>query len=134
MRSSAKAEAIYRQAASELAGSVGHRAVGRRAPPMKPIGRRTLSARHFRDEIVPLRKRIADENLLRYNGMLISVFELLADAREQVMSVNAAIEAQRDFWLAEADLQTALIGGAAPRAWHCRRGLVTPRPRRPCIE
>ena len=38
-------------------------------------------ARHYRDEIVPLRKRISDENVLRYNGMLISVFELLADAR-----------------------------------------------------
>ena len=41
-------------------------------------------ARHYRDEIVPLRKRISEENVLRYNGMLISVFELLADAREQV--------------------------------------------------
>ena len=48
--------------------------------------------------------------LLRYNGMLKSVFELLADAREQVMAVNGAIEAQRDFWMAEADLQMALIG------------------------
>lgn len=67
-------------------------------------------ARHHRDEIVPLRKRILDENVLRYNGMLIGVFDLLADARLQVMSVNAAIDAQRDFWLAEADLDMALIG------------------------
>ncbi|TFW09360.1 RND transporter, partial [Oxalobacteraceae bacterium OM1] len=47
----------------------------------------------------------------RYNGMLASVFELLADAREQVGSVNAAIEAQRDFWIAETDLQAAMNGG-----------------------
>ena len=67
-------------------------------------------ARHYRDEIVPLRKTIADENLLRYNGMLIGVFELLADAREQVTSVVQAIEAQRDFWLADAGLQATLIG------------------------
>lgn len=67
-------------------------------------------ARHYRDEIVPLRKVIADENMLRYNGMLIGVFELLAGSREQIASVAAAIEAQRDFWLADADLQTALIG------------------------
>ena len=39
-------------------------------------------AKHYRDEIVPLRRRIADENVLRYNGMLIGVFELLADARD----------------------------------------------------
>ena len=55
-------------------------------------------------EIVPLKKRISDEQLLRYNGMLIGVFELLADARSQIGSVNASIEAMRDFWLAKADL------------------------------
>lgn len=69
-------------------------------------------ARHYRDEIVPLRKRISEEMLLRYNGMLASVFELLADSRESVMSVNAYIEALRDFWLAESDLQAALTSGS----------------------
>jgi len=67
-------------------------------------------ARHFRDEIVPLRKRISDENLQRYNGMLIGVFELIADARSQILSVNGSIEALRDFWIARADLDMALIG------------------------
>ena len=47
---------------------------------------------------------IADQNLLRYNGMLISVFELLADAREQVLSVNGYINALKDYWVAETDL------------------------------
>jgi outer membrane protein TolC len=77
-------------------------------------------ARQLRDEVVPLRKRISDENMLLYNGMLIGVFELLADARSQISAVNAAIEAQRDYWLAEADLQMALAGTpgmmAAPSA------------------
>ena len=67
-------------------------------------------ARHYRDEIVPLRKQISDENLLRYNGMLISVFELLADARDQVASVNSYIDALRDYWLADAELQMAFVG------------------------
>jgi outer membrane protein TolC len=67
-------------------------------------------ARHLRDEVVPLKQRISEENMLRYNGMLIGVFELLADARSQIASVNAAIEAQRDYWLADADLQMALVG------------------------
>jgi len=69
-------------------------------------------ARRYRDEIVPLRKQISDENLLRYNGMLIDVFELLADAREQVGAVTAAVEAQRDFWLAQSRMQTALSGSS----------------------
>ena len=59
-------------------------------------------SKHYRDEIVPLRKTIAEENVLRYNGMLIGVFELLADSREQIGSVIQAIDAQRDFWLADA--------------------------------
>ena len=67
-------------------------------------------SKHYRDEIVPLRKSIAEENVLRYNGMLIGVFELLADAREQVGSVIQAIDAQRDFWLADAALQSTLMG------------------------
>jgi outer membrane protein TolC len=67
-------------------------------------------ARHHFEEIVPLRKRIAEENLLRYNGMLLGVFELLADARAQIASVNNAIEALRDFWIARSELDMALIG------------------------
>jgi len=69
-------------------------------------------AKHYRDEIVPLRKRISEEMMLRYNGMLSSVFELLADSRDAVMSVNAYIEALRDFWIAESDLQATLTSGS----------------------
>jgi outer membrane protein TolC len=67
-------------------------------------------ARHYRDEVVPLRKAIAEEMLLKYNGMLIGVFELLADSREQAGSVIQAIAAQRDFWLADAALNATIIG------------------------
>ena len=67
-------------------------------------------ARFQRDEVVPLQQAISEENLLRYNGMLIGVFELLADARTQIATVNGAIQALRDFWLAQADLDQAQIG------------------------
>jgi len=78
-------------------------------------------ATHYRDEILPLRKKIADEVGLRYNGMLMSVFELLTEARQQAGSVNTAIEAQRDFWLAETDLQMAINGsGGAMTAMRSR--------------
>jgi outer membrane protein TolC len=79
-------------------------------------------ARHYRDEVVPLRKRISDEVLLRYNGMLASVFELLTDARDQVNSVNTAIEAQRDYWLAETDLQAAINGNGGSSNTNARKG------------
>ena len=82
-------------------------------------------ARHYRDEIVPLRKRVSDENVLRYNAMLISVFELLIDARQQVTTVNAYIEALRDFWTAEATLQLALTG-TSPGAIGLTRSAAAP--------
>ena len=67
-------------------------------------------AKHYRDEIVPLRQTIGEENVLRYNGMLIGVFELLADNRSQISSVIAAINAYQQFWLADAALAASLIG------------------------
>lgn len=67
-------------------------------------------ARHSRDEVVPLRKVIAEENQLRYNGMIIGIFELLADARDQVTTVMNAINSEQQFWLADAALQASLIG------------------------
>jgi outer membrane protein TolC len=73
-------------------------------------------ARHYRREVLPLRKIISDETLLRYNAMQIDVFALLTEARQRITATNAAIEAERDFWLAETNLGAAVLGGktAAP--------------------
>lgn len=67
-------------------------------------------ARHYREEVIPLRQVLAEENVLRYNAMLIGVFELLADAREQIRTVMAGIDALEQFWLADASLQSAVTG------------------------
>lgn len=71
-------------------------------------------ARHYQREVLPLRKIISDETLLRYNAMQIDVFALLAEARARIQSTTAAIEANRDFRLAETTLTAAVIGGTAP--------------------
>ena len=68
-------------------------------------------ARHYRREVLPLRKIISDETLLRYNAMQIDVFELLSETRQRIASTTAAIEAEREFWLAETNLGAALLGG-----------------------
>ena len=67
-------------------------------------------ARHYQSEVLPLHQFVNDEIVLRYNGMLLSVFDLLADTHAKALATNSAIEAQRDFWLAETDLQTLLAG------------------------
>jgi outer membrane protein TolC len=68
-------------------------------------------AGHYQREVLPLRKIISDETLLRYNAMLIDVFSLLAEARQRIAATITAIEAKRDFWLATVDLKAATVGG-----------------------
>ncbi|MSQ21547.1 MAG: TolC family protein [Betaproteobacteria bacterium] len=121
----AKAEALYMQSVEHVADVViTARSEVREA--YSAYRSAYESAKHYRDEIVPLRKRISDETLLRYNGMLIGVFELLADAREQIASVSNAIQALRDFWRAATDLQTALTIGSPGMMTAARVGGVMP--------
>jgi outer membrane protein TolC len=111
----ARAEALYMQAANRIAET----AINARSEVRESyLGYRSAYdvAKHYRDEVVPVRKQISEEMVVRYNGMLASVFELLADAREQVAAVSAYIEALGGFWLADADLQHALAGGRASGA------------------
>lgn len=108
----ARAEAIYMQGVHRLSEIALNAQADTRAA-HAGYGASYAIARSYRDEILPLRRKISDEVLLRYNGMLASVFELLADAREQIASVIASIEAKRDFFLADAELDAALIVGAA---------------------
>ena len=111
----ARAEALYMQSLRRVADTaINARSQARE----RYLGYRAAwdLARHYRDEVIPLRKQISHETLLRYNGMLASTFELLTDAREQAGAVNATIEALREFWSAHADLEEALGGRVAPAA------------------
>ena len=105
-----EAEQVYLQAVNRLA----ERAVNVRSEARDAyrIYRSTYDiAMHYQREVLPLHKIKADETLLRYNAMQIDVFALLADARLRITATSLAIEAQRDFWLAAADLRVAVTGG-----------------------
>jgi outer membrane protein TolC len=109
----ARAEAIYMQSVNRVAET----AINARSEVRESYSAYVTDydvAKHYRDEVVPIRKTISDELLLRYNGMLASVFELLADSRDQVGAVNSYIDSLKDYWLAETDLQQA-VGGRLPQ-------------------
>jgi outer membrane protein TolC len=108
----AKAEALYMQSVNQLAQAATEASSDVRLAYQNYKSQHDM-ARHYRDVIVPIRQRIAEENQRRYNGMLVSVFDLLADARAQITAVNGHIESLRDFWLAQSDLQMAMIGRPA---------------------
>lgn len=107
----ARAEAIYMQAVNNTAQMVFDAQSEIREAHSQYLASYNM-AKHYRDEIVPLRQKILAEDQLRYNGMLISPFELLADARAQVLSVNGYITQLHAFWLAETALQSTLSGSA----------------------
>jgi outer membrane protein TolC len=68
-------------------------------------------AGHYQREVLPLRKIISDEMQLRFSSMQVDVFALLVEARQRIAALRAAIDAKREFWLAQSDLQTAVNGG-----------------------
>jgi outer membrane protein TolC len=103
----ARAEGVYMQAVHRVAqAAVTARSEARESY----LGYRTAYdvAAHYRDTIIPLRKRISQEVLLRYNGMLVSTQDLLADSREQAGSVSSYIDALKEFWTAQASLEATL--------------------------
>jgi len=105
----ARAEASYMQSVNEAA----YIANNAQSEIREAYGQYQTSydiAKQYAEQIVPLRKKILDEKLLRYNGMLVSPFELFADARAQVISVKTYIQKLNAFWLAETKLQMTRVG------------------------
>lgn len=72
-------------------------------------------AQDSQGEVLKTRTFITEETVLHYNGMLKSVWDLLDEVRNQSQATVEAIGAQRDFWIAETDLQWVLQGGAPDR-------------------
>ncbi len=107
-----KSEALYAQAVDRLAQA----AVDARVDVAEAAARyRTAfdTAARRRDQVIPLQQLISRQNMLRYNASLMSVFELLADARVQITGTLEYIDSVRDFWIEKSRLDTALIAGNA---------------------
>ena len=68
------------------------------------------TAQHTQAQVLRLHTELSQETLLRYNGMLKSTWDLLASVRTRIDSVDAALQAQRQRWLAHADLMAVLAG------------------------
>lgn len=109
-----KAEGLYAQSVERFAQA----AIDARSEVRKAYAqyRATFEiAAHERDEVLPLRKSIAEQDLLRYDAGQISVFDLLADARTEIGAVNDYMQSVRDFWIAKSALDTVLLGNQSQR-------------------
>lgn len=70
-------------------------------------------AGQYQREVLPLRKIITEEMQLRFSSMQVDVFALLVETRQRIAALRAAIDAKRNFWLAQSDLTTAINGGGS---------------------
>ncbi|MBP7565215.1 MAG: TolC family protein [Burkholderiaceae bacterium] len=107
----ARARGLYLQSAARVRDV----AVRARSEAREALAARDAThsiARQAHMQGVAVQQVIQDETLLRYNGMLASVWDVLAEARATTRAVTRAIEAQRDFWLADTDLRQALSGSS----------------------
>ncbi len=108
-----KAEARYAQALARF----GQAALEAQTQVRKAYAR--LRAAHAialrqRDEMLPLRRSIAEADRLRYDAGQISVFDLLADSRSQIAGVSDYLQSVRDYWIARSSLDAALAGPVPP--------------------
>ncbi|MDF1485139.1 TolC family protein [Ramlibacter sp. H39-3-26] len=125
----ASAQARYRQSAEQVRdAAVLARSEVRAAA--QAVRTAHALAHQQRQAVVPLAQRISDETTLRHGGMLASTWELLAEAAAATQAVADAAEAERDYWLADADLQQAITGTSPGAAQAFAAGAASNTPER----
>jgi cobalt-zinc-cadmium efflux system outer membrane protein len=68
------------------------------------------SAEHYRTVLLPLREKAVKESQLRYNAMLLGVFQLLQARREQIEAYRSYLDTVRDYWITRSELERATGG------------------------
>lgn len=99
---------------AEAVNALGEKVINARSEAREAYGAYKAThaiALRYEREVLPLRDKISAETELQYNAMQVDAFVLLEAARAKAQAEVASIEAQRDFWLAAADLNAALLGG-----------------------
>ncbi len=66
---------------------------------------------YFKSTALPMRTRVTQESQLEYNAMQIGPFQLLQAKQDEVRMGADYVEAQRDYWVARAELEKA-VGGS----------------------
>ena len=67
-------------------------------------------AHFYEDELLPGERRILNESLLNYNAMQIGDFELFATKADEARTEREYLEAVRDYWITQAELER-VVGG-----------------------
>ncbi|MDZ7699104.1 MAG: TolC family protein [Deltaproteobacteria bacterium] len=76
---------------------------------------------YYETSFLPLRQAMTKQAQRRYNGMFLSVFELLMIKRMEIRASMGSIDKLKDYWMAQADMDEILAGKLPDRS-----GGVTP--------
>jgi cobalt-zinc-cadmium efflux system outer membrane protein len=66
--------------------------------------------------VLPFRRRVVAGQLLQYNAMIVSPFELFRTRIDELEAERKYIQTLKEYWQARADLQRAVGGSFEPRA------------------
>ena len=72
-----------------------------------------VAAQFYHDEVLPTQRHYLDQTQLHYNGMFVSVFQLLQAKRDEIDAAAQYIQALRTYWTSRAELERA-VGGRLP--------------------
>lgn len=73
------------------------------------------AAQLYHDEVLPTQQNYLAQAQLQYNGMFVSVFQLLEAKRDETDAAAQYIQALRTYWTSRAELERA-VGGRLPAA------------------
>src|SRR3984957_6060026 len=79
------------------------------------LARKRQIARFYQDELFPDQRRILNESLVNYNAMEIGNFELFTIKAEEARTEREYVEAVRDYWIAQVELEREVGGNLRPR-------------------
>ena len=84
---------------------------------VRALRNRLIAARsvveHYRTVLLPLRERVVQQAQLRYNAMLLGVFQLLIARREQIDAYRDYLDSVRGYWSARGQVERAAGGSLA---------------------
>jgi cobalt-zinc-cadmium efflux system outer membrane protein len=79
-------------------------------------------AEFYRKVVLPLRQKVTEQALLRYNAMQMTNFELLQTKRDQIDAGLQYIAVLRDYWTVRTELEHALAGHVLSHEMPARLG------------
>lgn len=65
---------------------------------------------YYKNDLIPLKKKIVKESQLQYNAMQIGASNLIQARKDEIEAANKYLTAQRNFWSANANINQLLSG------------------------